>query len=688
MKPDWKTALITLQDTRFFDLMRNYLGDIRSPYNKQKIVEDLVAWLSREDHIKDMVDCLDESDRRVISAIHELKDPSAEGLGIYLSMDMPFIDLYNCLINLEERLFIYRYREEGKSHISLNPVLEPALTPMLSDKSLLYQSRLLDDHDSSTPNTTILTPLMLAAMASWLDGKSDIYKLDGELKKKIKDHLEELFPSCNVKDLFDILFKWKIIIEHQGYYQIDSTALQGMETLDTQDILCYMTASLIEIYPPTTYPFTQSVSKSRNYQYKLARGIKNLLSRMDPKHAYPPQTIQRMISKTATETANPVFEEILSRFSFPAEELIKVCARCGLITLLDDGYCVLNKEFACTDNTPNAKAGTERVVSIDATFSLLAHHELDLKNAIEIACFLDIKETGTVLRWELTRDGAVRGFNRNLTPHIIKETLERLSGHPLPQNIRWSLDDWYKRYQSIAIHRGIVVVLSEDRRMLMNTPEIQALIKKELAPGVVLMDCNDEEEALAALNRAGADIIAQPQRTKTPRFKDPRLGLFQNLDISREAMPALSSSTICSSDNDSDRKERTQEIKNKLILALNKKNLPKDQHEELLGRIERRVIIDESQLVGSSLRYEKREARGLDYVGKTQIIERAKAGNIPIEVHWIDGEGTHHSMLGTCSYTRGADIINIQPIPFGAQMLIPLRKISLVRLIKRSIFED
>jgi hypothetical protein len=38
---DWRGALLTLGDGPFFDLMRSYLGDIRTPFNKQRLVEDL-----------------------------------------------------------------------------------------------------------------------------------------------------------------------------------------------------------------------------------------------------------------------------------------------------------------------------------------------------------------------------------------------------------------------------------------------------------------------------------------------------------------------------------------------------------------------------------------------------------------------------------------------------------------------
>ena len=50
--------------------------------------------------------------------------------------------------------------------------------------------------------------------------------------------------------------------------------------------------------------------------------------------------------------------------------------------------------------------------------------------------------------------------------------------------------------------------------------------------------------------------------------------------------------------------------------ALEKLSLTRGEREELSARIERRMILSESQLATASVRFEKLEARGLDYVGK------------------------------------------------------------------------
>ena len=46
----WYDFLTDMNETRFFDLMRLYAGEIKTPYNKQKLIETLTAFLHREEN--------------------------------------------------------------------------------------------------------------------------------------------------------------------------------------------------------------------------------------------------------------------------------------------------------------------------------------------------------------------------------------------------------------------------------------------------------------------------------------------------------------------------------------------------------------------------------------------------------------------------------------------------------------
>ena len=44
----WRECLTTLPDAIFFELMRLYLGEIKTPYNKQNLIQQLGAFLHKE----------------------------------------------------------------------------------------------------------------------------------------------------------------------------------------------------------------------------------------------------------------------------------------------------------------------------------------------------------------------------------------------------------------------------------------------------------------------------------------------------------------------------------------------------------------------------------------------------------------------------------------------------------------
>ncbi len=45
----WQRSVLTLPDAVFFDLMRNYLGDITTPFNKHNLIRRLVKFLKRKE---------------------------------------------------------------------------------------------------------------------------------------------------------------------------------------------------------------------------------------------------------------------------------------------------------------------------------------------------------------------------------------------------------------------------------------------------------------------------------------------------------------------------------------------------------------------------------------------------------------------------------------------------------------
>ena len=44
----WRESFCTLPDKFFFELVRIYLGEVKTPYNKQKLAEEIGAFLRKK----------------------------------------------------------------------------------------------------------------------------------------------------------------------------------------------------------------------------------------------------------------------------------------------------------------------------------------------------------------------------------------------------------------------------------------------------------------------------------------------------------------------------------------------------------------------------------------------------------------------------------------------------------------
>ena len=90
----WRESLVTLNDTHFFELLRMYLGEIKTPYNKQKLIEELSAFLRKDENASMIVRLLSANDILILSAIKILNLPTQEKLSQFFSTDFSFAELY------------------------------------------------------------------------------------------------------------------------------------------------------------------------------------------------------------------------------------------------------------------------------------------------------------------------------------------------------------------------------------------------------------------------------------------------------------------------------------------------------------------------------------------------------------------------------------------------------------------
>ena len=124
---EWRESIARMPDNQFFELMRMYVGEVKTPFNKQKLVEELSVFLRKIENKEKIAKLLSESDMKVIAAIKFIGNASLKKLTTFFEGTFTYSKLYERIINLEERLIIYKHESEGRELLHVNPHLEPVL---------------------------------------------------------------------------------------------------------------------------------------------------------------------------------------------------------------------------------------------------------------------------------------------------------------------------------------------------------------------------------------------------------------------------------------------------------------------------------------------------------------------------------------------------------------------------------
>jgi hypothetical protein len=130
------------------------------------------------------------------------------------------------------------------------------------------------------------------------------------------------------------------------------------------------------------------------------------------------------------------------------------------------------------------------------------------------------------------------------------------------------------------------------------------------------------------------------------------------------------------------------EIRSALIYELEKMKPEKEQKEALLSRIHRKIIVSPDQLDPDSVRPEKLEARGVDFLGKVRIAEQASASGSLLEIQTESGSRTLLGKPLSMEKKRGDVLVKLANEVDGSIETVSLSRAVLVRRIRGSIFSE
>lgn len=665
---DWRESFITLPDNHFFELIRMYLGEIHSPFNKQKLVEQLGTFLRKEENRKTIVNLLSESDILILAAVYYIPDATTEKLSDFFSNTINFAKLYERLLNLEERLLIYRHGDKNsrKTIISLNPMLEDVILPLLS-KKILLPLPVLETRSVKAPS--LLTPEKIAAFVNYIGMNPGLCKADGSLKKRDAEHLEEIFGNGTevfFQELISAFINLSLVKENSGGYEIDRQRMEAFSLLDAELQYAYLCVS----------------SYGRFSLSGLANQAKLLLETADalPATGFAKTCVLRtaFMIYVKSEVGNSEddidmrlgggrFDSILAAASSSADsgENMQSVSPCSVLDRLlpcavdfgileeygkdENGETVYVKGGAISKNAAEKNANDiKKVLSIDAGFNVTVFPGLTLNELLPLMQIMDLKRFDTVAVFEITRKSIMRGFDSGLKPEEICSLISKFSAYKLPENLVVSIEDWSNSYFSASLYKGYVLKVDEKSSVLVeNNPVIAEKISKKIADGAFLLSVSSDEEAENLVKQSGLDFIGRIQ-TARQEISGQVFPVFTVNKMAGSALlgggtAQLRGSSLGSGDQDSGESygvlttdEERKAHFDYLRGLLDKMAITLEQREGLLLRINRKIILTPQQLNADSVKLEQIEANGMDYQGKVHVAESAISQNMMLELEYDD----------------------------------------------------
>ncbi|MDR1972981.1 MAG: hypothetical protein LBQ46_13795 [Treponema sp.] len=696
---DWKSAMMTLPDDVFFDLLRSVFGHIKTPFNKQNLLADLEAFLSRDEVRENMAAYIDDEDAQVIAAVAMLHNPPAGELERFFAGTGP--ELSVLLPNLEERFILYRFRDGPALRLGLNPLLEPLLGPIAADPRRVLPSTPLSGEKAGPGGLGDSVPFddrTLGALFSLVLGEGNIFRIGSRPRKKTMDAAKRIFPAMDLEAASRCLLCLGLCRMDGGESPVpDDHALRGFGALEPRHRQIYWAAGLA-VAAETSPELLQAPQLLRGRVRSLARLIDRLLGLLEPGRLYPGKTLGRLLHILERDEEGPGDPAAMD-----APMLWAALVQAGLLRQGPQGCCLADApatdapaagdpsaaDPSAADPSADPPAAAEKgraLLAMDTPFSCVVYPGVSFTDALALASFSTVRETGAVFRFELTRESCLRGFERGAGAADMEALLVRLSGKPMEDSLLWTLRDWERRSTEVSLIEGAILCLAPERRYLAETEDLAALIRRELAPGLYLLSSG--LGAAEALRKAGVDIFTHlagpPAASPLEDSGPPRPWGFPPLG--KVPPPAWDRGAPGGSDSPP---EKAEDLKVRFRSALGDRTLSAAERSELAARIERRLVLAESQLIAGSVRAEKLEARGLDYVGKASIAKQAINSRSLVEALWSSAEdGAEQRILAIPQALEKSGEETVLVIGDAPHTLrIPLGKISLLRRIKKSIFE-
>jgi hypothetical protein len=146
----------------------------------------------------------------------------------------------------------------------------------------------------------------------------------------------------------------------------------------------------------------------------------------------------------------------------------------------------------------------------------------------QLDAFAERRTLDRAATYQLTRSALVRGLDAGWTGPRILETLEAANAAPLPQNVRYTIEEWIGLYERLTLHESAQVLETDDPAQLdrfLADKTLGPRLGQRLGPSLVLVPAESVRAVVARVTRLagrikGVDYSQSPEGLLSVREPD------------------------------------------------------------------------------------------------------------------------------------------------------------------------
>ena len=699
----WRESFLLLEENHFFEIMKMYLGEIKTPYNKQKLIANLEGFLHKKENLVAIKSFLSDDELEIISAVVFIPDVTEEKLSSFFKNTFKYSFLYEKLLNLEERLILFKTKNENSSQgdsfvIKFNPLLEDMFFDLININRLLPQ---IEFTKTEKPAARI-TPELISCFISYILENPNIAKQDGTLKKHSLQNIPVVFGD-EVKKI-EILYKAFLnlgILKETGHgAEVDWSKFSDFLNLSFAEQTVYITISSCshlsrESLRLHSQIFVDTVKNLSDRVFTLDLFLRTgfLVSAASfdssSESSFKTSRFAKIIQEGRLRLSEHNSDAVTVSTSGALERMFEAAVSLGIIYIsgtTKDGSKDSGVVYSVSDFLAAPEQCSENLsgmLRIDSSLVVSLMPGFALRDIVPLSKFMSLKKYDKVSEFLICRQSIMRGFDLGLSAKEIMQILTERTLYEIPEMLKVQIEEWNSSYSSASFYKGFVLKVDGKAALAaQHNSVLSPHIHTVIAPGIFLLDVNDDAEAVSLIKKSGLDFIGKIKSVKeenqTAGFFNLKLNGKKNFGCSGFETP----SEIIP-------KKDSAEIEKELFLKLEQMELDESQKENLELRIEHKVIVNPAQLNSSILRLEKSNANAMDYAGKIYVFEQALANEEKIELRFAKDGKKELSVFGKpVGIRKQSDDVFVQLllVPENVVKEFSLGKAQFIKRIKKTIY--